>query len=63
MGIARELSPQEEDQGKSQYLRRHPYLNSFISDENVGLLKIEVKEYLVARFDSTEVINPDSFQR
>lgn len=56
-GAARELTSQEQEQLSARYIARHPYLNSFIIDDNVAVLKIEVIEYLVARFDTTEVIS------
>ncbi len=57
-GSAQELSADEMDRWADSYLNRHPYLGAFLKDGKVALLKIEVKEYLLARFDSTEVIKP-----
>lgn len=58
-GPAIELGGRERDSSASLYLKRHPYLSNFIEDKNVALLKIEVEEYLMAQFDSTEVITPN----
>jgi uncharacterized pyridoxamine 5'-phosphate oxidase family protein len=57
-GIAHELGSLESGQFIEIYIARHPYLKSFIADDDVAILKIEISEYLTARFDSTEVIHP-----
>ena len=57
-GSAHELSPDEMDRWADYYLNKHPYLGAFLNDGNVALLKIEVNEYLVARFDSTQTVTP-----
>ena len=57
-GSASELSADEMNLWADIYLNRHPYLGAFLKDGNVALLKVEVDEYLIARFDSTEVIKP-----
>ena len=57
-GVAHEMEGHEKELLTQLYLEKHPYLETFIGKSDVALVRIEVREYLVARFDSTEVIQP-----
>lgn len=57
-GIAVEPTYGEHAQLSDIYLSRHPYLGHFLADKDVAFLKIEVSEYLIVRFNSTEVFYP-----
>ncbi|MFO8101878.1 MAG: pyridoxamine 5'-phosphate oxidase family protein [Dehalococcoidia bacterium] len=58
-GNAFEADERERIELANRYLAKHPYLTQFLEDESVALVKVEVEEYLLARFDSTEIIKPD----
>ncbi len=57
-GVAGEIRDKERDSLAEYYLSKHPYLGDFVRNSNVALIRVEVREYLVASFDSTEVIKP-----
>lgn len=51
LGEVSEIAGSREEEYKSLYLTRHPYLENFINSPTTALLKIEVKHYiLVNRF-------------
>jgi len=57
-GTVHELEGEDREMWAALYLDKHPRLTDFSREADVALLKIDVDEYLIARFDSTRVIRP-----
>lgn len=57
-GTVHELEGEDREMWAALYLDKHPQLANFSREADVALLKINVDEYLIARFDSTRVIRP-----
>jgi len=58
-GMAHELTGDDQDLWLPLYLSRHPDLEGFVRDSEVALIRVEVEDYLVARFDTTRTVRPD----
>ena len=57
-GTAHEVKAEDREMWTALYLEKHPQLADFTREKDVALLKIDVDEYLIARFDSTQIIRP-----
>jgi general stress protein 26 len=55
-GNAKETDSSQRDKWKALYTARHPQLEAFINSPDTALIKIDVEEYLIAGFDSTNFI-------
>jgi nitroimidazol reductase NimA-like FMN-containing flavoprotein (pyridoxamine 5'-phosphate oxidase superfamily) len=50
------------DRSKELLLKRHPGLRRFINSSDTVVISIEINEYVLAHFDSSERLSPDSIQ-
>lgn len=53
LGLAKPVKTEDCEQHKSRYLRKHPYLQSFIEAPSCQLVEVEIEKYfVVSRFQS-----------
>ncbi|MBU1052276.1 MAG: pyridoxamine 5'-phosphate oxidase family protein [Proteobacteria bacterium] len=55
-GNAKEQDVKKENIWTTLYIEKHPHLSAFINSPDVALIKIDIEEYLIAGFDSTNFI-------
>lgn len=57
IGTVEEVTGIERDRLASTYISKHPYLAEFVNRPEQALMKIKVTDYVIARFDSVQVIH------
>ncbi|MFC1866139.1 pyridoxamine 5'-phosphate oxidase family protein [Chloroflexota bacterium] len=54
IGLATETSEQEKFKLLPYFIKKHPNLNTFIKSKETAIIKVSVREYTIARFNSVE---------
>jgi nitroimidazol reductase NimA-like FMN-containing flavoprotein (pyridoxamine 5'-phosphate oxidase superfamily) len=57
IGTVEEVTGIERDKLASTYIAKHPYLSGFVDRPEQALMKVKVSEYVIARFDTVQVIH------
>jgi nitroimidazol reductase NimA-like FMN-containing flavoprotein (pyridoxamine 5'-phosphate oxidase superfamily) len=58
LGLASEVSEEESDRLVKYYLDKHPTLEEFVHRPETAIIRVTVTDYILARFDSVERIQP-----
>jgi nitroimidazol reductase NimA-like FMN-containing flavoprotein (pyridoxamine 5'-phosphate oxidase superfamily) len=57
-GSAQEITDKERDRYATLYLAKHPNLKDFINLKDTALIRINIEEYKVARFQDVKTLRP-----
>jgi uncharacterized pyridoxamine 5'-phosphate oxidase family protein len=56
-GLAEELSPEEKPYFAGLLISKHPDLTSFIKEPDNTLFKVRISDYIIAGFESVEILH------